>query len=150
MVFHEKKIIIDIFYMKNLDFGEAGFSDSKISYWENVANFEHPRGCFSLGIKICRPDSKPRWINGQRGCWSPVTALLPTVHNPAGNQVIPVIKLIYNTSNRRVVLKGSQQYWLKSQWDAGEINVAHLIHLEMPLAGSSANPTEWGHGDGVG
>lgn len=78
-----------------------------------------------------------------------VTSLLPMVHNPARNQVIPVIKLIYNTSNGRVVLKGSQQYWLKSQWDAGEINVAHLIHLEMPLAGNSANSTEWGYGDSV-
>lgn len=46
MVFHEKKIIIDIFHMKNLDFGETDFSKSKISHWENVVNFEHPQRVF--------------------------------------------------------------------------------------------------------
>lgn len=93
-----------------------------------------------LGLSASMTPS-PSESMGRGGADHLVTTLLPVVHNPAGNQVIPVIKLIYNTSNRRAVLKGSQQYWLKSQWDAGEINVAHLIHLEMPLAGNLANPT---------
>lgn len=45
--------------MKNLDFGEMGFSNSKISYWKNFANSEHPQGCFNLQVKICRHDLKP-------------------------------------------------------------------------------------------
>lgn len=98
----------------------------------------------STGMTLSHGESR-----GRGGAGHMVTAWLPRVHSPAGNQVVPVIKLIYNTWNTRVVLKGSRQYWLESQWDAGEINAAHLIHLEMPLAGNSANPTEWGHGDSV-
>lgn len=106
----KKKIIIYIFHRKNLDFGETGFSNSKISCWANAANFEHPQGCFNLGVKTAGIAQSLGDSTGRGGADHLVTALLPAVHNPAGNQVIPVIKLIYNTSNRRVVLKGSQQY----------------------------------------
>lgn len=107
------------------------------------------KGVLILVLSFTGMTQSPGESRGRGGAGNLVTAWLPRLHNPAENQVIPVIRLIYNTSNTRVVLKGSWQYRLESQWDAGEINTAHLIHLEMPLAGNSANPTEWGHGDSV-
>lgn len=68
------------------------------------------KGVSVLGLKPAGVTQSPGESMGRGAADHLVTALLPVVHNPAGNQVIPVIKLIYNTSNRRVVLKGSQQY----------------------------------------
>lgn len=149
MLFHEKNHTRHFSHEKKLDFAETGFSNLKISYWEKIAILNTLKGVLIWGLKTACMTQSPSESMGRGGGDHLVTALLPTVHSPVGNQVIPVIKLIYNTSNRRVVLKGSQQYWLKSQWDAGEITIAHLIHLEMPLAGNSANPRDWGHGDSV-
>lgn len=64
------------------------------------------KGVLILGLKSADMTESPGGSTGIGGAGHLVTALLPVVQIPAGNQVIPVIKLIYNTSNRRVVLKG--------------------------------------------
>lgn len=73
------------------------------------------KGVLILVLSFTGMTQSPGESRGRGGAGNLVTAWLPRVHNPAENQVVPVIKLIYNTSNTRVVLKGSWQYRLESQ-----------------------------------
>lgn len=111
MFIHDKKVIINIFHMKKLDFGKIGLSNSKNPpYLGNLDYLNTLKGVSILVLSSTGTTESLGESRGRGGAGHLVTAWLPRVHNPAENQVIPVIKLIYNTSNTRVVLKGTRQY----------------------------------------